>query len=157
MNDALCQQYVRLYRQKSALNAQLKAVDAELDKIEPLLIEDFRLSRTKRHTIDFGGTNPTISINRREVPKMVNGSAATVEALRKAGMNEMIGVAGKSLNTLIAHLADELELDLQHDNYGKDIEDCRELAPEDVRAALPEALRDQIVVVFQYWLSCSKS
>jgi len=156
MNDALCKEYVRLYQRKSALNAQLKGVEAELDQIEPLLITEFRNGRAARHTLDLGGAKPTISLHRREVPKMINGRAAVVEALRKAGKEEMIGVT-RDLQTMVSHLADELELDLLHDNYGKDADECRELSPEDVRHALPEGLREELEIVFQYWLSCSKS
>ena len=88
---------------------------------------------------------------------MVNGREQVVEALRKEGLDQYIGVNHQSFGAFVREVAREVEDGIARENALKPVEQQHVMDEEDVRAALPAALRDQVSITFDHDLRSRKA
>jgi hypothetical protein len=148
MYDEDIKEFVRLEKQKRRIKSELDVVDQAIDKLKASLIPQFLEKNREHDRID----ERTVYIQRSIYPAMVNGAAATVAALRKAGVDSLIGVNHQRLASYVGEIAKDVAEQLKRDNQGRPQEQHQMFTEELVRAALPEALRDELTITFKYEL-----
>ena len=146
MYDDDIKEFVRLEKEKRRLQSEVNLIDQKLDKLKESLIPQFQAVNRKHDRVD----DRTVYIQRTVYPAMVNGAAATVAALRKAGVDSLIGVNHQRLGGYVREIARDVEEQIERENQMNPPEMHRLFDEEAIRQALPEALRGEINITFQY-------
>jgi hypothetical protein len=153
MNIAQLKEFVSLEAQKRRLDAELNLTKQKLDELKDALIPQFIEDGIQRTTVD----GRTVSIVTEVRPSMVNGREEVVKALRAEGLDQYIGVNHQSFGAYIREVAREVEDAIARENAGKPVEERRLMTEDDVRAALPGTLRDQVAIAFEHKLRSQKA
>ncbi len=153
MDTALLKEFVSLETQKRRLEAELKLIKQQIDALKELLIPQFLEDGFQSTEID----GRTVYIHAEVRPAMVNGRDEVVSALRVEGLDQYIGVNHQSFGAFVREVAREVEDQIAHENAGKPFEQQHVMTEEDVRAALPAALRDQVAITFDHDLRSRKA
>jgi hypothetical protein len=138
--------FVRFEKEKRRLKTELDLVDQEIDKLKESLIPQFLEKNRQHDRVD----ERTVYIQRSIYPAMVNGAAATVTALRQAGVDSLIGVNHQRLASYVTEIARDVEDQVKRDNQAQPQERHQIFTEELVRAALPEPLREEVSITFKY-------
>ena len=146
MYDENIKEFVRLEKEKRRLKSELDLVDQAVDKLKESLIPQFLEKNREHDRVD----GRTVYIQRTVHPAMVNGAAATVVALRTAGVDSLIGVNHQRLGSYVREIAEEVEEAIRRENELRPLEQHRLCTEEEVRQGLPEALQPEISIAFKY-------
>lgn len=144
--DEDIKEFVRLEKEKRKLKSELDLVDQAIDRLKESLIPQFLEKNREHDRID----ERTVYIQRSIYPAMVNGAAATVAALRKAGVDSLIGVNHQRLAGYVTEIARDVAEQLKRDNQARPQDQHQMFSEELVRAALPEPLREEVSITFKY-------
>jgi len=153
MNTAQLKEFVCLETEKRRLEGELKLTKQKLDDLKQALIPQFLEDGFQSTEID----GRTVYIHAEVRPAMVNGREQVVEALRKAGLDQYIGVNHQAFGAFVREVAREVEDGIARGNASKPFEQQHVMDEEDVRAALPAALRDQVSITFDHDLRSRKA
>jgi NADP-dependent 3-hydroxy acid dehydrogenase YdfG len=153
MNIAQLKEFVCLETEKRRLEGEVKLVKQKLDDLKDALIPQFLEHGFQSTEID----GRTVYIHGEVRPAMVNGREQVVAALRTEGLDQYIGVNHQSFGAYVREVAREVEDDIARENAKKPFEQHHVMDEEDVRAALPTALREQVAVTFDHDLRSRKA
>jgi NADP-dependent 3-hydroxy acid dehydrogenase YdfG len=131
----------------------MKLTKQKLDDLKQALIPQFLEDGFQSTEID----GRTVYIHAEVRPAMVNGREQVVEALRKEGLDQYIGVNHQSFGAFVREVAREVEDAIARENASKPFEQQHVMDEEDVRAALPAALRDHVSITFDHDLRSRKA
>ncbi len=153
MNIAQLKEFVGLETAKRRLEAELNLTKQKLDDLKEALIPQFLEDGIQKTTVD----GRTVSIVTDVRPAMVNGREEVVKALRAEGLDQYIGVNHQSFGAYVREIAREVEEAIARENSGKPQEEQKVMTEDDVRSALPEALRTEVAIAFEYKLRSQKA
>lgn len=146
MNDEQVKEFVRLEKEKRRVEAELGRIEKLIKDLKEALLPQFLAANCQHTSVD----GRTIYVHTDIRPSMVNGREAVVSALEAEGLDQFIGVNHQGLGGYVREIAREVEGSIARENAAVPQEQHKVFSEEDVRAALPGKLRDEIAVVFKY-------
>jgi hypothetical protein len=153
MDTAKLKEFVRLETDKRRLEGEMKLVKKRLEELKELLVPQFLEDGFQSTEID----GRTVYIHSEVRPAMVNGREQVVAALRAENLDQYIGVNHQSFAAYVREVAREVADGIAHENAAKPLEAQRVMSEEDVRSALPAALRGEVAITFDYDLRSTKA
>jgi hypothetical protein len=147
MNTEPLKEYVCLEKRKKDLDAELKQVKADLDRLESVVIDEMVRAGLQKAEID----GRTLKIVPAVFCSPVEDRWAVVEALKQAGLDQFIpqNYNDAQLRGFVRETAAEVLARAQ--------EDQRAATAEDVAAALPEPLGRALKIYLGHELSSRKA
>ena len=146
MNTEQIKEFVRLEKEKRRIESELDLVEKKIKDLKEVLVPQFLAANCQHTNMD----GRTVYVHTDIRPAMVNGRDAVVTALREESLDQYIGVNHQGLGAYVREIAREVEDTIARENAANPQEQHRVFAEEDVRAALPGKLRDEIAVIFKY-------
>lgn len=146
MNTEQIKEFVRLEKEKRHIESELALVEKQIKDLKEILVPQFLAANCQHTNMD----GRTVYVHTDIRPAMVNGREAVVAALEAEGLDQYIGVNHQGLGAYVREIAHEVEDTIARENAATPQEQHKVFGEEDVRAALPGKLRDEIAVVFKY-------
>lgn len=146
MNDEQVREFVRLEKDKRRVEAELGVIEKRIKDLKEALLPQFLAANCQHTSVD----GRTVYVHTDIRPSMVNGRESVVAALEAEGLDQYIGVNHQGLGAYVREIAREVEDNIARENAAIPQESHKVFGEEDVRAALPGKLRDELAVVFKY-------
>jgi hypothetical protein len=147
VNEQPLKEYVSLERRKKDLDAELKQVKADLDRLEEDVVREMVNAGLARVTVD----HRTLKITRTVFASPVENRWAVVDALKQAGLDQFIpqNYNDSQLRSFVKEIASGV--------FALADEQEREPTPQEIADAMPAPLGAALKIYIGHELSSTKA